>query len=193
MKKLTILVCVLAMLLALTGVASASKPEPATFSITGYTTFYEYETLPNGRTKFHLMAQEGGEVPEDDALCQRWYGVPCQTLCLALLGRPCGVTGYFTGTFTFEEWGTVDLDPITGEGSGKGKNHGIMTVTTAEGEAIIRFNGKTDSKTVWGEFKVLHKEGTGAYQNLQGKGKYTGNAGLVFTVDFTGQFHTHPQ
>ncbi|MGA9350118.1 MAG: hypothetical protein WBW48_15130 [Anaerolineae bacterium] len=161
MKKLTILVCVLAMLLALTGVASASKPEPATFSITGYTTFYEWETLPNGRTKFHLTA----------------------------LGA---VSGYFTGTFTFEEWGEVDLDPSTGEGSGKGKNHGIMTITTAEGEAIIRFNGKADSETVWGEFKVLHKEGTGAYQDLQGKGKYTGNAGLVFTVDFTGQFHTHP-
>lgn len=192
MKKLTILVCVLAMLLALTGVARASKPEAATFSITGYTTFYEWKTLPNGRTEFHLTAQGGGEGPEDDALCMAWYGYPCQTLCLALLGQPCGAAGYFAGTFTFEEWGEVDLDPSTGEGSGKGKNHGIMTITTAEGEAVIRFNGKTDSETVWGEFQVLHREGTGAYQDLHGKGKYTGNAGLVFTVDFTGRFDTHP-
>jgi hypothetical protein len=197
MKKLTILVCVLTMLLALTGVASASKPKEGTFSIAGYTTFYEWETLPNGRTKFHLTAQGGGEGPEDDALCMAWYGYPCQTLCLALLGQPCGVAGYFEGAFTFEEWGIVDLDPETGEGSGQGTNHGIMTITTLDGdgevagEVLIRFGGRADLQNVWGNFTALR--GTDAYEDLHGQGKYFGNAGLVFTVKFDGRFHTDPK
>jgi len=159
MKKLLILLCVLAMLLSLPGVASASPPEPGQFTITGYTTSYDWEPLPSGLTKFHLTAA----------------GL---------------VTGYFAGTFTFEEWGIVDLNPITGEGSGRGTNHGLMTVTTDAGEVFTRFGGQTDSQTVWGNFTVLH--GTGDHKDLHGQGTYTGNAGLVFLVVFTGRFHSKP-
>jgi len=190
MKRLLILLCVLAMLLSLPGVASATPPQPGTFTITGYTTSYDWETLPSGLTKFHLTAQGGGEGPVDDALCTAWYGVPCQTLCLAMFGRPCGVAGYLEGAFTFEEWGIVDLDPTTGEGSGRGTNHGLMTVTTDAGEAFVRFGGQTDSQTVWGNFTVLR--GTGDHKGLHGQGTYTGNAGLVFLVVFTGRFHSKP-
>lgn len=172
MKKLTIVICVLATVLALTGVASASRPEPATFTITGYTPYWEFGPLPSGRIRLHLTA-EGAP----GAVCKEYFGKK----------KLCGISGYFEGTFTFDERVTFDPD------SGLGKNHGIMTITTAEGDVAIRFKGKTDSETVWGKFKVLHKEGTGVYQDLHGKAKYTGNAGLVFTVDFTGRFHTHPR
>lgn len=151
MKKLTILVCVLAMLLAFTGVASASEPEPGTFTIIGYTTSYEYDTLPSGLTKFHLKAM--GDV-----------------------------TGDFEGTFTFNEWGIID------PASGRGINFGIMTITTNKGNMVITFGGQTDSLTVWGRFRVLY--GTGDYRGLRGWGTYTGEAALVFTVEFTSRFYT---
>ena len=187
MKKLVLLVCVFVLLIAATGAASAKKPAPDQFTITGYTTFYDYGTLPNGRTWFHLLAKSRGATPADEAFCSYLYQLPCQETCQALLGKPCGVTGDFTGQFTFEEWGEVDLNPVTGEGSGRGKNNGFVTITTPDGSAVVRFNGKTDSQNVWGKFKVEKKEGTGAYANLKGQGDYTGNAGWVFSVTFTGK------
>ena len=105
-------------------------------------------------------------------------------------GGPCGVGDFIgdsSGEFIFEEWGVVDLDPVTYEGSGKGKNDGIATITTPDGTSVVRFNGKTDSQSVWGNFKIEKKKGTGAYADLKGSGDYTGNAGLVFTVTFTGK------
>lgn len=156
MKRFLLTLGVILLLLIPVGAASADKPAPEAFTISGYTTGYDYQTRPNGRTSFHLTAQ--GDV-----------------------------TGYFTGTFTFEEWGEVDLDPVTGAGSGRGKNHGIVTITTPDGTAVVRFNGKTDSQSVWGNFKVEKKEGTGAYDDLKGQGDYTGNAGFLFSVTFTGK------
>lgn len=156
MRKISLVLCVLVMLAAATTAASAARPEPQTFTITGHTTFYDFGTLPNGRTWFHLTAE--------------------------------GTTsGYFTGAFTFEEWGEVDLDPLTGEGSGRGKNNGVVKIATPEGTSVVRFNGKTDSASVWGNFKIEKKEGTGAYADLKGNGNYTGNAGLEFSVTFTGK------
>ena len=76
---------------------------------------------------------------------------------------------------------------MTNEGSGKGKNNGIVTITTPDGTSVVRFNGKTDSKSVWGNFKIEKKEGTGAYADLKGNGDYTGNAGLVFSVTYNGK------
>jgi hypothetical protein len=46
MKKLTILICILTMLLALTGVASASPAQPKKFRIKGYTTIIDLTTFP---------------------------------------------------------------------------------------------------------------------------------------------------
>jgi len=91
-----------------------------------------------------------------------------------------GVTEYFEGTFTFEEWGIVDL-------GGRGTNHGIMTITTDDGEAVIRFGGQanlaTDPSSVGGSFTVL--DGNGAYKGLKGQGMFDGDAELTFTVDYT--------
>jgi hypothetical protein len=187
MKKLVLLLSVIALLIIATGAVSAAKPAPDTFTITGYTTSYEYGTLPNGRTWFHVLAQSSGATLEDDAFCTALLGIPCQATCQTFLAKDCGVTGYFTGQFTFEEWGEVDLNPVTGAGSGKGKNNGVVTITAPDGTSVVRFNGKTDSQSVWGNFKIEKKEGTGAYADLKGNGDYTGNAGLVFSVTFNGK------
>jgi hypothetical protein len=159
MKKLALLLCVLVMLFAATGVASAGQLEPGTFTITGYTTGYNSWTGPNGRTWFHVTAEGVAE-------------------------------GYFSGTFTFEEWGVVDLDLTTDPptGSGKGTNTGVVTITTEDGQERVRFAGVTDSVSVWGKFTVAQEDGTCGYAGLQGYGSYRGNAGLVFTVTFTGRF-----
>jgi hypothetical protein len=156
MRKLALLLSVLVMLVTTAAATSAGKPEPQAFTLTGYTTVYNFGTRPNGRTWFHLTAE--------------------------------GTTsGYFSGDFTFEEWGEVDLDPLTGQGSGMGKNNGVVIITTPEGTSVVRFNGKTDSASVWGNFRIEQKEGTGAYADLKGNGDYTGNAGLVFSVTFAGK------
>ena len=70
MKKLVLLLSVVVLLVVATGAVSAAKPAPDTFTITGYTTSYEYETLPNGRTKFHLIARGGGNDALYDPICQ---------------------------------------------------------------------------------------------------------------------------
>ena len=177
MKKAAIPLSLLALVLVMTGVASASPPEPGSFSTTGYTdlTTYEFDTLPSGLTKFYLEA-EGKPGP----MCEFWFHDP----------NLCGVSGYLNGTFTFVEWGIVDLDPMTMEGSGRGTNHGILTITSNDSQLTIRFDGRTDSQNVWGNYRILR--GTGEYANFHGQGKYHGNAGLAFTVIYEGRFHTDP-
>ena len=159
MKRLLILVCILALLLSLPGGTAVAKPEEATFTITGYATSYTYEIRPNGHVKFYMTA--AGYV-----------------------------TGYFEGTFTFDEEGEVEVLPPFPPGiPGKGKSEGIMTITTDRGQVVIKFHGKSEYVTTWGKFDVKHKEGTGDYQGLHGNGDYTGDAGFFFTVVFDGKFH----
>jgi hypothetical protein len=159
MKRLLILVCVLALLLSLPGAASAAKPEEGTFTIAGAATSYTYEIRPNGHVKFYMTAAGS-------------------------------VTGYFAGTFTFEEEGEVELLPPFPPGiPGKGKSKGIMTITTDLGQVVIKFHGKSEYLTTWGKFEVRHKECTGEYEGLHGDGDYIGDAGVMFTVVFTGKFH----
>ncbi len=54
MKRLLPLFCILVVLFAsAAGVASADKPQPGSFTITGYTISYvPYDQLPSGRIKF---------------------------------------------------------------------------------------------------------------------------------------------
>jgi hypothetical protein len=106
MKKAILPIFVLAMLLALVGAASASPPQLDTFSITGYATIHEYETLPSGLTKFHITARGGGEDPGDTTPCgpDGMYGVSCYALCSPPLNERCGADGHFRGDFAFEEW-----------------------------------------------------------------------------------------
>lgn len=59
MKKLFILICVLAMLLTLTGVASASPPKPLTFRIDGHTTAIQPFPPPPPPGTYHLTSEGG--------------------------------------------------------------------------------------------------------------------------------------
>jgi hypothetical protein len=96
------------------------------------------------------------------------------------------VNGCLEGTFTFEEWGVVNLVPAARVSLGAGANVGIMTIMTDSGEVRIAFGGETNSLLVWGRFSVL--EGTGDYSDLQGRGIYVGNGGFQFMVQFVGTF-----
>ena len=98
-------------------------------------------------------------------------------------------TDYFTGPFTYEEWGTVDFDPVTLQGSGEGKNVSVLTVNASDGKVMAELIGKTDLQSVTGKFVLQQKNGTGAHRGLEGAGDYTGSGGLVFAVTFTGEFH----
>ncbi len=170
MKKLTILICVLALLLALAGLAWASPPNPGEFTITGLTTSIEPfppEPLRSGLIKFSLTAV--GNVSGD----------------------------YFDGAvFTYDEWGIVRPDL---SGNNRGLMTVISSTTTITSSAVVAFRGRsqiTDPSPpnpegwVEGTFTVL--DGTGNYARLHGQGTYTGTMASPFTVTFTGQFHTDP-
>jgi hypothetical protein len=205
MKKFVLLLVVLIMLIIATGAVSAGKPEPEQFTITGYTTFYDCGTLPNGRTWFHIRAQSSGATEADNAFCTALMGMPCQATCEVYLGKPCGVTGALEGQFTFEEWGEGDLDCTTAVGSGIGKNNGVVKITPTakphgkpdgrpDGTVVVQFNGKTDWTSVWGKFKIEKANGKPEKQDgkhpepqFKGQGDYKGGAGLVFSVTFTGK------
>jgi len=187
-KHFAMLALVVVMLVTFTGVASAADPVDGTFTIRGYTTEYTFHKLPNGLTSYHLLAKSSGS-PADEAACQALYGMRCKKTCPKFLSAACGVTGYFNGQFTYEEWGTVDLDPVTGEGSGVGKNVSVLTVNASDGKVIAGLIGKVDLQSVAGKFVLQQKNGTGAHRGLKGAGDYTGSGGLVFAVTFTGEFH----
>ena len=194
MKKLFVPVFALVLSMLLIGPVPVYSDCQRTFSITGYTTNYEYDILPSGLTRFQLTAQGGENDAQYDPLCQAWatqLGRPdittCADACLQLTGKPCGVSGDITGSFAFRERGIVDLNPETFEGSGDGVNNGRFDVLASGDTGTINFGftGKTDSVSAWGTFRPLR--GTGDLAGLQGKGHYSGNAGLIFTVEFTGR------
>jgi hypothetical protein len=96
------------------------------------------------------------------------------------------VSGSFEGTFTFREWGMINLVPAIGSGPVVGLNGGIMTITTDGGQVRIAFGGSANSVLVWGRFCVL--QGTAEYSDLRGQGIYIGNGGFLFAVQFVGAF-----
>jgi hypothetical protein len=189
MKRLLPLFCILILVFAPAGAASAEPPQPDVFSTTGYTTNLapipvgptslptEFEILaPSLYAKFHIKAQ-GGPAVDNDAQCSAIYGVPtCSALCIGFGVPSCGAAGFFDGSFTFDEWGIVDL--ITYAGA----NHGLLDITTSAGVAKARFGGNASLTGVSGSFSFL--KGSGDYHNLKGGGTYAGGAGLVFRVDY---------
>jgi hypothetical protein len=196
MRRLSPILAVFVLFVVIT-VAAASGPTLTPFTTTGYTTNLvpapplpgfpplipsEFQLVPSGHVKFHISAQ-GGPAVDNDAVCQALYGLPCQSLCLAFTGRPCGTDGYFAnGSFRFEEWGVAD--PTTFAGA----NHGLMEVLTAGGTATMRFGGRAiptpSGPIVAGSFQVL--TASPAYHAVrQAEGTYTGGAGYIFTVDYT--------
>lgn len=149
------------MLPSLTDVASAPLEEVGIFRMTGYTCYAGCFRIVKIRPDMH---------------------VECY---LTAAGE---VSGEIAGVFTFQEWLAIDLNPIR-KGFGKCKNYGIITITNDQGQAVIEFQGKAESGIVIGDFKVVPDDCTGAYAGLRGSGQYTGNAGLAFTLIFTGELH----
>jgi hypothetical protein len=192
MKRLLPLFCILVILFASAGVAFADKSQPGDFSTTGYTTNlfptpvaqdslpteFDFLAIPSyPYAKFHIKAQ-GGPAVDNDALCRDIYGLSCADLCGSVVKPPpsCGATGYFDGSFTFDEWAVVDLT------TNSGANHGLLSITTSDGMAKTRFGGNASSAGVSGSFTFL--KGSGDYHNLKGEGTYAGIGAFVFKVDY---------
>jgi hypothetical protein len=158
MKKLTRLIVVLFVLAAFTTVASAAHPKPGPFSTTGYT------------TNLVFNPDLGIPAPSEFELLPNGYF----KFHISAQGE---VDGYFNqGSFAFDEWGVADA-------SYAGANHGLMTITTDTGQADVRFGGIANYFGVTGSYAFL--DGTGAYKDIKGQGAYTGDAGYVFSVDYT--------
>lgn len=184
--KHSIVLALLALLVSVTVVAGAGTP-PGSFSTTGYTTNLvpipvfpylipsDYGFLPGDYAKFRIQAR-GGPLYADDALCQSLYGAPsCDALCQPF-GAACGAHGSFEGSFSFDELGVVSL------ATGSGANDGLMTITTADGTANVRFGGPADATSVRGAFQF--QGGSNDFRRWKGNGSYAGDAGYLFTVAY---------
>jgi hypothetical protein len=184
MKHFTRLIVVLLVLVAFTNIASAARPQPEPFVTTGYTANisliqtppyvvpWEFRMLPNNYAQFHFVNQ-GGSAVDDDNLCVSIYGAPCSALC-ASFGLACGVSGHFTGSFVYDEWGVAD------QATQSGANHGTMSITTPSGNADLKFTGRFDTTSVNGSFEFLG--GTAAYEGIKGGGTKTAVPGVIFSV-----------
>ena len=166
MKRLLPLFCILVILFASAGVASANSSQPDQFTISGSNTGGDSRTLQSGRTIYNLTA----------------------------VGKSQGnLEGDFTGNFTFQEWGSVDFNPATGQGSGLGANTGLMTITKAgdpNSQVIIWFGGPTTLTSVRGNWHVV--KGKGSWSDLDGEGTYASvyvdPITTAFKITFTGKF-----
>ncbi len=146
MKKLVLFACIFVLLIGATGAVSADKPVEDSFTIHGVTDPYSISS---------------GTLPNG----RTWFHLMSEG----------NVEGYFAGTFTFEEWGEVDMN------TGMGKNNGIITIFTDGNDPVrVQFEGKTDSVNVWGKWKTKDSD-------VKAHGDYTGDAGFVFSVTFDGK------
>jgi len=189
MKKLVRFTAILIVLLAFTSIASAARPEPGAFTVTGYASNLvpsglpppynflptEFQPLPGGYLKMHLRNQ-GGPGVDDDTYCMNTYGAPCQAICMYVLGQPCGVTGGLTGDFVFDEWIFMNATMTSGA------NHGVMTITTADGDAKLRFSGAFGPTSLYASYQFL--KGTVTYKSLKGEGTKAGSPGALFSVAY---------
>lgn len=195
MKTSTVALLIVIVFVAVSGLATAAPPPLGPFSTTGYTLNLvsipgypfpipdKFEILPSGYTKFQITAQGGPNLDlTNDAQCTALYGAPCNIVCLAATGQACGAAGFFqspglvNGDFTFTEWGLADP-------SFNGANHGDLKINTAGGQVDIRFGGVATFDSVSGSFDVT--DATGDYKGIKEEGVYTGDAGYVFTVDYS--------
>jgi hypothetical protein len=164
MKRLLPLFCIVVILFASAGVASANSSQPDRFTITGYTTSYDVRPgRIGGRTAFNITAAGTS-------------------------------SGYLDGPFTFKEVGSVDLDEnFQGSGKGVNTGLITITKQNDRNSQVtIWYGGQLDAfaqplPKVWGTWYVV--KGTGSWHALKGRGSYTGNANVEpFTVVFTGKF-----
>lgn len=144
MKKLTILICVLAILVAFTGVASASPAQPKKFRIKGQTTGF-YADLSKTEPPCTAIVWSGGKVIR-----------------------------HIHGTFDMEEYLHFSKDSclsvfqqfMAGQMPIPDYNWGTLTIWPKKGGTVdIGFTGYTDGETVWGTFSV-DSEGEGTYEGI---------------------------
>jgi hypothetical protein len=166
MKKLILLVCLLALLLSLPGVAAATPPVDKRFFLKGDTIGGSDPVyLPSGQMKYYLIA--AGEV-----------------------------TGDFTGKFEFEEWGISHPDGsgnnrklvtiTSGDSSMIIRTQGQSQIT---GYEYVDGLGWLPVGWVKGTFTVLRADGDWAGYH-HGQGTYSGDLRVFgFTVQYDGQFH----
>lgn len=95
MKKLTLLLCILAMLLALTGIAAASPEPPKKFRIKGDTTLIDFQGFP-----FVVLKSEGKAI-------QHIKGTFTMDEIVIPFGPPFANSG--TLTITTKKDGTVSI------------------------------------------------------------------------------------
>jgi len=153
MRKAVLFVCLLILLLAPAGLASAA-PALDSFTISGTSPHRVMSCTP-------IYLDENG--------CEEGtYFVKSQG----------DVSGYFDGTFTMKEWGTFTLSasvlpwPFSINGYElAGTNHGKLEIQTSDGKVFIRWEGTTTFfPGVLGSWEIHH--GNGAYRGLEGGGMY---------------------
>jgi hypothetical protein len=149
MKKLTILICVLAMLLAFTGIASASPRQPQRFRIKGQTTgFYVDLTQPGPCTA--IVWSEGKVIRHIQGTFDMEEYLHFSEDCVTVFQQ------FMAGDMPTPEY-----------------NQGTLKVFPKKGGTVeIGFIGDTDGEAVWGDFWVIY--GTDFYEDLEGGGTYEG-------------------
>jgi hypothetical protein len=163
MKRLTILVCILVMLLSLPGVASASPPERKTFTITGCQV-PETELLPSGLIKFRVTAE--GTVSGD-------FG---------------GTFSFDEWGIVDQSWRGTNHGIMSIKTYDNGKVVGEVVISFNGRTEFFAVWGNFTVLQATGAYEHLHGQGTYA----TGNGDPPTNYALPFTVDFTGQFHSDP-
>ena len=164
MKRLLPLFCILVVLFASAGVASANSSQPDQFTITGTTTSYDYRITPRDRTAFNATAA----------------------------GTSSGyLTGSFT--FKERGNVDLDPSTFEGSGKGVNTGLlTIVKLNEPNTQVTIWFGGQVDyfaqnpQEQVRGIWRVI--EGKGAWKDLEGHGTYSGGVFDPFTVVFTGDF-----
>jgi hypothetical protein len=152
MKKLTILICVLAMLLAFTGVASASPEQPTGFRIEGETTaFLPLRTGSDECTVW--LASRGDTTGDIEGTFRMSEYLHFNTKCRDLI-RDYLESGHMP-----------EPEAIDGK---------LTILPEKRGWVRIGFAGETYEGVtrVQGDFWVIR--GTGFYRHLEGEGTYDG-------------------
>lgn len=163
MKKLTLLICVLAMLPGLAGGASADAPIRDTIKVSGWLTA-EPTVTPIGPNRILIEdMQAKGTVTSSNLFKGADFFIDDEDAIInlrALRGR---------------NWGQITIDTVAG------KVHIEFHGQTFDLDEI------TLSGSVAGQFRVVGA--TGDFEGLRGQGRYSGTAAFLFTLTFTGQFH----
>jgi hypothetical protein len=167
-KKLTILVSAIAILLAVTGVAEASAPVEKEFTIVGKTTtFQPWPPKPLGKGPLSGLTTAEGDVyvGEEDV-----------------------------GDFSFEE--TVIFNPISGRGANRGTmtittNRGDVVIRFGGQTNGLLVQGHFAVVRGTGQYARLH--GRGIYEGIADTCHPLPPVCDGFYVDFTGRFHADPQ